>query len=154
MALLALAAAAGTAHFVSPSSVSASTWANAGSSWFAPANWIGGVPDLTHGATLPASASIFNPNIGSSTANAQTLSIDNSGGGIYSISNTVTNGTTIGTLTLGTGGLSNTGGGTSNLNIALAIIAPTTFTINTNTRTALIGKFYGGSATNTLTKAG
>ncbi len=152
--LLILATAAGACQLYSTSPASASTWGNTASSWFTPANWIGGVPDSTHDAILRAAASVINPNIGSSTASAQTLSIDNSGGGVYSISPAVTNGATTGTLTLGTGGLTNTGGGTTNLNIALAITAPTTFTINTSTHTAFIGEFFGGSATNSLTKAG
>src|SRR4051794_31191594 len=146
--LAAVVAAAGA-----PLLAEASTWLNLSSDWFGSANWSGGVPTLAIPAELPAAVLPVNPIIGANFATAQGLFIDNSLGD-YSISAPLVNGITVGTLSLGTAGFTQTGSGASNLNVALRITAPTTFTVGDGAAAVLTGRFYGGSATNTFTKEG
>jgi autotransporter-associated beta strand protein len=136
-----------------PRALADTTWLNAGSSWFNIANWNGGLPNSSSSAIFPAAASIVTPNIGANTATSRGVSITN-GAASYSIGPAIPNGVTTATLTLGAGSFINSGGGASSLNVDLRITAPTSFTVNTNTRTILAGHFYGGNATNSVTKEG
>jgi autotransporter-associated beta strand protein len=152
-ALMATLGAVAVCHELSSRALADTTWSNAGSSWFNAANWNGGVPSSSSSAIFPAAASVVTPNVGANTATARGISITN-GAASYSIGPAITNGVTSGTLTLGAGSFLNTGGGTTSLNVDLRITAPTSFTVNTNTRTILAGHFYGGNATNSVTKEG
>jgi autotransporter-associated beta strand protein len=131
-----------------------SSWRNAGTSWGSSANWIGGAPTLSQGAVLPAASTVVNPNIGSGTSSAEGLAVNNTASSTYSISPSLLNGVSLGTLVLGDTNYSQSGGGTTSLNVALRITAPTMFTLDSASRTIVAGRFYGGSATNSFTKAG
>ena len=109
-----------------------STWSNLGSDWFGSLNWVGGVPSAGVGGVLPAGAIVMTPDIGATIAETPSLSIDNSGGGIYNLSPSISNGVTSGTLMLDAGAYTQSGAGTTNLNVAMRIGAPATFTVNSS----------------------
>ena len=147
-ALVAIATMRDSAH------ATISTWSNVGSDWFGSLNWVGGVPSASVGAVLPAGAIVTTPDIGASIAETPSLSIDNTGGGVYNLSPSISNGVTTGTLLLDAGSFIQSGAGVTNLNVALQIAAPTTFAVNSGATTRLVGFLYGGGATNSLTKEG
>src|SRR6476646_8080996 len=115
-ALLALLAAVGAAQNRAHAVVTPSLWGNTGNDWYNNLNWVGGTPGASSPTILPASPLHLIPDIGTGTASAQGLSIDNTLGS-YSISPTLINGAALGTLVLGNGSFAQTGGGTTNLNL-------------------------------------
>jgi autotransporter-associated beta strand protein len=140
------------------------TWANSGTDWGTAANWTGGAAGTFPGssstdiAVLPShgTTGLKNPSI-TNTENPviAELSIDNSGGGVYSFSAA----TGTGSLTLNGDGTTNnvglmvTGGGTTNLGQLGGTILGTNQTWSIDSGTSVTGKILAGAG-NTLTLTG
>ena len=110
IAMMLAGAVGGVLTMAHPAFALTRTWQNTGTDFNTAVNWGGTLPGSSDTALLPSGVSVVNPDLSGNIA-VQTLSIDNSGAD-YSITQT---GTPVLTISNSGGGITVSGGGTTNI---------------------------------------